>query len=908
MSDQPQSPTEDLSARLVRAGRRLGRAPVILLGGLLLMVAFKAVDWTVELLWMHNLGFESVFWKLKLYKVALFAAAFVPGFLYVWLNLRGLARNVDVSSLAPGLPQLPPGRLNALSILTALAVGIVFGFAFYSAWDSLVRLLWAQDFGASDPIYGNDLGFYVFVLPLLRTVQGGVLVLVALVTLVSLLLYLRSGALRLSRRGDLDAPAPVIRHLAVNVVLLLVLWGLGYLLDRYALLTDPSGAVYGAGYTAVNVVRPALWAAAGATLALIGIILWGLIRGRLRAISFSIAGYVAILFIALVVIPGLYQRFVVEPNELELERPYLRHNIASTRAAYGLDRVVDSRYRPAGSLDLAEIEANDRTIRNIRLWDWRPLLRTFGQLQQIRSYYEFNDVDIDRYPIEGDIHQVLLSARELSNEQLPGQRDSWVNRRLQYTHGYGVTMALASQKDSDGTPILVIQDIPPRSRSEDLAVDRSALYYGEEQSGYRIVSTGIEEFDYPKGDENVYASYDGHGGIPLDSGWKRLLLAIHQQNVSLLLSDYINRDSRMQLWRPIQQRILRIAPFLELDRDPYMVVHDGRLFWIQDAYTLSSELPYAEQHDDGFNYIRNAVKVVVDAYHGDVRFYVFDEQDPLLGAYKAAFPALFRSRRDMPEGLLRHVRYPQDLFEAQIDKYSVYHMTEPQVFYNREDVWTVPREKYGGQSIPVQPYYILMELPGEDRLQFLLMLPLTPVNRDNMIAWIAARSDVPDYGEIIAFKLPKEELILGPSQIEAKIDQDTLISRQLSLWDQRGSRVIRGNLLVIPIEKSFIYVEPVYLQAEDGDIPQLKRIIVSDGDQVAMEPSLSGALRVVFGEREPTVADTQAATAASVQDTLKTRAREALSAAEQALEQGQWERFGREMRRLKSLLGDGGED
>jgi uncharacterized membrane protein (UPF0182 family) len=462
-------------------------------------------------------------------------------------------------------------------------------------------------------------------------------------------------------------------------------------------------------------------------------------------------------------------------------------------------------------------------------------------------------------------------------------------------------MAFASRKNPEGEPVLVVKDLPPTS-SVGLEIERPEIYYGEGMADYRVVNTTISEFDYPQGDENVYTSYRGSGGVLLDAAWKVWLFALHQGSTSLLLTDYLTPESRIQFWRTLQERIHRLAPFLKLDRDPYLIVAEGRVFWIQDAYTTSGNYPYSEAYSSDINYIKNSVKVVVDAYNGDVHLYAFEPEDPVLNAYRAAFPNLFRPLREMPESQLRHVRYPQDLFEAQIAIYGTYHMTIPQVFYNREDVWQVPREKYGGEAIDMEPYYILMRLPGEEHLQFLLMQPLTPSNRDNMIAWAAARSDPPNYGELLVYKLPKERLIFGPIQIEAKIDQDTAISRQLSLWDQRGSRVTRGNLLVIPINNSFLYVEPVYLLAEGTDLPQLKRIIVSDGDKLAMEPTLEAAIDAVFrGLRPPREEDGEMPLPAGPAPGLS-KARNALERAQKALEQGDWAGFGAAMQDLQTAL------
>ncbi len=888
----------------------LSSTGLALLGGVLLGVFFKLIDWTAELLWFRALDYADVFWRLLFAEVMMFVVAFIPVFVYVLLNLLALTRLTDLRRLPSGLNpagqswthlsrtgtvQFNTRRLTPLLILGSAATAAAFGFLFFGEWDRFLRLVWAQDFGTPDPIYGQDIGFYLFILPFLNLVQVSLVVLTLGGTFLLGLAYFGTGALRFDAKRYVVADPKVLRHLIANIILLLAALAWGYYLDRFGLLTRSAGAVFGAGYTDVHVVRLDLWVTLGATLALICFLIWAAATNTPRFAVLGIAGYLVIPLIALEVIPWGFQRLIVEPNELELETPFLRHNISLTRAAYGLDK-IDVRFHTAErTLGLAQMQENRSTIANIRIWDHRPLSQTFRQLQQIRTYYAFSDVDVDRYWIDGDYRQVMLAARELSPD-LSGKGDSWVNRHLQYTHGYGLAMCLAAETNDQGGPLFLIEDLPPKS-APGLTVSRPEIYYGTEMTNYQIVPTGVKELDYPKGDQNVYTNYAGHGGILLDSFWKKSLFAWHQFDMSIILSSYLTPQSHIQLWRTVQERVSRIAPFLKLDRDPYLVLDQGRLFWIQDAYTVADGFPYSEPIDNGVSYIRNSVKVVVDAYQGDVHFYVVDPADPILRTYRAAFPELFRPLDDMSPGLRKHLRYPQDLFEIQVDKFDTYHMTVPQVFYNREDVWTTPHEKFGGKIVQMEPYYVLMRLPGENRLGFLLMTPVTPSNRDNMIAWIAARSDFPGYGEMIAYKLSKDNLILGPLQIEAMIDQDTTISRQLTLWDQRGSHVIRGNMLVVPIDQSFLYVEPVFLLAEGTNIPQLKRVIVSDGDHLAMEPTLAKALQVVLGQQLPT---SEGVTEAPQAPTAE--ARDALSKADQALRRGDWSAFGRQWEKLKSLL------
>ena len=822
-----------------------------------LVILFKLVDWIAEYLWFEALGLVSVFWTLRLLKTGLFLAAFVPVLAFFWINFRYIALRLDIAVVAntvvnqlagralPVNAYRPPGtaggpggkeRTPDILILAALVIALLFALALSEQWETLLRYIWTLPFGETEPVFERDIGFYLFELPFLEASQNFLITATFLGSALVIGPYVYAGVLKFSVSDGIDAPAEVLKHIVVNVILFLLALAWGYYLDRFGLLQSDRGVVYGAGYTDFHIMRPTLVVVITVTLALAVALMFPRQLGRGAVALVVVAGYPAILFLALFALPWSVQSFVVEPNELELEEPYLLHNIALTRQAYQLDLVEERTYDAVTGLKLPALERNEETIDNLRLWDWRPIAQTFRQLQQIRTYYEFGDADADRYRVDDRYRQVLLSARELSQE-LPA--DTWLNRHLQFTHGYGLAMSLTATMSKQGAPELVIKDLPPVAEGG-LNVSNPAIYYGEMTLDYAVVATDVPEFDFPRGDENVYVSYEGRGGIVLDSFWKRLIFAWQQLDINILLTSYTRDDSRILLWRQVEERIGRVAPFLHQDRDRYIVVSDGRLFWVQDAYTVSSGYPYAEPFETDLNYIRNSVKIVVDAYNGGVKIYAVDPDDPLLRVYRDALPALFTDFSEVSADLRSHLRYPIDLFDIQADKYNTYHMTVPQVFYNAEDRWEEPFETYGGKRIRMQPYYVLVRLPNEDRLQFLLMTPLTPQNRDNMIGWMAARSDFPRYGEVLVYKLPKDHLVIGPIQIEALINQDTDISQRLSLWDQRGSRVIRGNLLVIPIEDSFIYVEPVYLISEGTDIPQLKRIIVSDGEKLAMEQNAGG--------------------------------------------------------------------
>jgi uncharacterized membrane protein (UPF0182 family) len=626
----------------------------------------------------------------------------------------------------------------------------------------------------------------------------------------------------------------------------------------------------------------ALWIMIGVSAAACALLVLNFFRPRGKALAIGVGAYLALYVVAILAVPALFQAFVVQPNELAKETPYLKSYIEFTRKAYKLDAIQETSYPAMEDLTPAVIARNQGTIQNIRLWDSRPLLQTYQQTQAIRLYYQFYNVDTDRYHLADGYHQVMLSTRELSGE-LPAKARTWVNENLQFTHGEGVVMNFVSNITPGGFPEYLIENVPPEC-SHGLKITQPAIYYGEATPGSRIVATGVKEFDYPKGNQNVYASYRGTGGIPLDSLGTRLLFAWTQADINILLTSYLRPESRIQIWRNVQERVSQIAPFLSLDADPYAVVSEGKLYWIQDAYTISDHFPYSNPHKtgvgSGLNYIRNSVKAIVDMYDGRVSFYVMDPHDPVLALYRTAFPGVFKDLSELSPDLKLHLRYPQDLFGIQAAQYESFHMTDPQVFYNREDLWVPPLEKYNGQVAPMEPYYILMKLPGSDQLEFLIMSPYTPQNRDNMISWLAARCDFPDYGKMLFYELPKEKLIYGPNQISAMIDQNTLISQQLTLWDQKGSGVLRGKLVVIPIENSFLYVVPLYLRAEGANFPQLKRVIAATGNKVVMEPTLDEALSALF--TSPGVPQSEAQT--PLRNTVLDQARVQLAEVQKAID------------------------
>ena len=679
-------------------------------------------------------------------------------------------------------------------------------------------------------------------------------------------------------------------------------WSYG--LDRYLLLYGDNGVVVGASYTDIHVGLPVLWLLIGLSI-VATFAAWANVR--VRTYRIPVAAAVLVFggsFVLSEVIPGIFQRVFVKPSELQLERPYIQRNIALTQQAYDLHQITAKPFPAEQDLTLKTLEANKATIDNIRLWDWNPLMDAYVQLQEIRTYYKFHDVDVDRYWLDGAYQSVMLSARELKSSLLPPNAQTWVNTRVLFTHGNGAVMSPVTRKSAEGLPLFYLRDIPPiSSGGPDIREPR--IYYGEETSNYVIVKGGTPEFDYPKGKDNIYAAYDGTGGVPIGGILRRNLFAWHFGDLNLLLSSYITGASRIMIRRDIQEQARAIAPFLLLDHDPYLVISNGKLYWIQDAYTTSDYFPYAQPVQRlGLNYIRNSVKIVIDAYNGTVAFYLMDAAEPIARTYQRIFPDLFKPFAAMPPDLQKHIRYPEDLFLIQAQIYQAYHMEAADVFYNREDLWQFPREPGGDGATLMAPYYIIMRLPGETQAEFFLMLPMVPSRRDNMIAWLAARCDSPDYGKLIVYEFPKDKLVYGPFQIEALINQNTEISQQLTLWNQMGSRVIRGNLLVIPIENSILYVSPLYLRAAQGQLPELKRVIAAYGDHVVMKETLAEALSALF-ETGGAPKIPSASTGTPLAAPAAAQAREALDHYNQAIERlksGDWAGFGSQLDAMRGLL------
>lgn len=879
-----------------------------------------AADFLVDWLWFSAVGYVGVFWTILGAKVALFLAVFAASAILLWLNSSLVYRLADRQGHLPPIvspwgstedqtlaallarlsPRLPRRSLVAGGVLV-LAALVALGEA--GNWDVALRFIRQTPYGQSDPLYGKDIGFYLFSLPAYVALKNWMLLTLGLSALVAGAAYWAHGDLTLDKHRS--ASPWVIAHGSALLALFFAVKAWSFWLDRFLLLYNDNTVVVGAAYTDIHVELPVLWALVGLATAA-AFASWA--NMWVRSYKLPAAGAVLIFggsFVLALAFPALFERLYVKPNELQLETPYIQRNIALTREAYNLRQITVKPFPAEQGLTFQSLQDNRATIDNIRLWDWQPLINTYAQLQEIRTYYKFRDVDVDRYDISGSYQQVMLSARELEPARLPPNAQTWVNLHLLFTHGTGVVMSPVTRKSAEGLPILYLQDIPPVAFGGP-TLREPRIYFGQGADSYVIVKGSIPEFDYPKGKDNVYATYKGVDGVAISGMARRTLFAWYFNDPNILLTSYITSESRILFRRSIQNRVRTIAPFLRLDHDPYVVISDGRLFWMQDAYTTSEWFPYAEPlPGGGANYIRNSVKIVIDAYNGSVDFYVADPADPVVATYRRIFPGLFKPFAAMPADLQKHVRYPEDLFLIQAQLYRAYHMDAPEVFYNREDLWQFPRRPTDVDGAEMDPYYIIMRLPGETRAEFFLMLPMVPSQRQNMIAWLAARCDPPDYGKLIVYEFPKDKLVYGPFQIEARINQNTEISQQISLWNQMGSRVIRGNLLVVPIENSLLYVSPLYLRAETGQLPELKRVIAAYGDRVVMEETLAEALAALFKESAPVLPLPRRPTAAKPAGPAELRAREALSHYDRAiarLKSGDWGGFGAELDTMRPLL------
>lgn len=937
---------------------------VIGIGFVGVLLLWIGVSFYPDWLWFENLGFSSVFRTILLSKFGFGAMVWLLLALIVGLNIYvanrlnprvGKRGDFKIAGDYASQLGLSNATLNTLVIAFILFATFYFASKSSAQWDLLLRYLYQQPFGSTDPVFNRDLGFYLFSLPFYIFVQNGLLILLIVAALATMGWYLKNGALKIE--GDFrQAPgtlptAPKItlaenvkKHLIFlgGIVVLLMTWA--YRLKMFGLLYSTQGPAFGASYTDVHIRVLAYKVIILVSIGFAVLLFINAFKLRKKLIWMGAIIWIGVVLVLGTGLPILVQKVIVKPNELAKETPYIAHNIDFTRKAYNLNKIKVVNFEVNDKLSAQDLKQHDVTIQNIRIWDERPLLQTYRQIQSIRLYYDFNNVDVDRYQLNNQYRQLMLAGRELLVNKLPPQANTWVNRHLTYTHGYGLAASPVNEVTSEGLPRLVIKDLPP-SFEPDLKVVRPEIYYGEKTDEYVLVKTKAREFDYPKGDKNVYTTYQGKGGIHIKSFLRRLLFAIEFMDPQILFTTYLSPETRIMFNRRINRRTNAIAPFLDYDNDPYLVLSKGNLYWIQDAYTTSAMYPYSRRSRGTFNnrqlnYIRNSVKITIDAYNGDVVFYMIDEKDPIVRTYAQIFPDLFKPFKEMPADLKKHIRYPRDLYKIQMETYTKYHMEDVQVFYNQEDLWQIPDEIYGENRQKMEPYYIILKLPEEQKEEFFLMTPFTPSKKDNMIGWLAARCDLPDYGNLLVYKLPKEKLVYGPMQIEARVDQQTEISRELSLWGQRGSRVIRGNLLAIPVSDTFIYVEPVYLEAiqeesqmsptgtpqsgggaksqnanmrarpqteesRAASLPELKRVIVAFSNRLIMEENLDKALNAILdidmGPKHPASVAISQKKGEGLSE-LGATALDHYNKAKDYLRHGDWAGYGREQESLENIL------
>jgi hypothetical protein len=857
--------------------RRRGGVIILAIAAAVFLGGGTLVSYYVDALWFESLGYAAVFWTRINLQAATFAVFAVVSFAAIYGAFLAL-KPARFDQLIGGRiminqqwVQVPIESVLKLVVLgLALAIAVANAGGMMSSW-STFALFWdaPPDTSALDPIFGRPLGFYLFTLPAWQLIVGWLLTLSVIACLMAALFVLAVARARgVVERGFGAAQIRLWRGLSITVALLLLVLALHAWLGRFERLYQDNTIFAGVGYTDAHIALPGTLVVCvalliGAAMAVYCAIAapgprWLLASAAPAVVSYLIVGLI-----------GAYvSGFIVKPNQLVRERPFIEHNIQMTRRAYALDRIEPHAFPAETTVAALDGPHNQTTLDNIRLWDWHALQDTLRQIQEIRTYYDFPDIDIDRYTIGGTTRQMMLAVRELNVDRLPASSRNWINEKLIYTHGYGVTMNPVNGFTPEGLPTLILSNMPIQSTLPELKVTRPEIYFGELTNTDVYVKTRQQEFNYPQGDSNNLTSYQGSGGIALGGLLRRTLIAYDRGDITKLpFSDDVSADSRLLMRRNLRERVQELAPFLTLDPDPYVVVgDDGRIYWLMDAFTTSNTYPYARRYrlaDDTINYIRNSVKVVIDAYTGATTLYVFDAQDPVIAAYRRVFPSLFADAAAMPPGLRAHVRYPELLLQVQAAVFGLYHMTDPDVFYNREDLWTVASEIGSAEQHqqPMEPNFVLMTLPGERASEFIGILPFTPANRNNMIGWIAGRSDGEHYGQAVVYDFPKTRLIDGPLQIEARIDQNAQISGQLSLWNQQGSHVRRGSLVVIPIGRALLYAEGIYLQADRSPMPELRLVVLAVQDRLAYGPTFEAAMAAMFGDA-PSTLSAQASTQA----------------------------------------------
>ena len=898
------------------------RLPIVVAGVLIFLVVPSFAGFYTDWIWFQQVGFDQLFTRTLSSKLILGGAVFAIAFSVLLGGLRYALRDMTKPYLTlGGGPEVQPLVIDrkGLQLIAAGVSGLAalfMGVFASSQWMVWLQYQHATPFGEVDPLLGRDVAFYVFQLPFLDFIRNLLVSVVVLSLAGATAAYILSGAVGFEPQAGLKISRGARQHLSLLIATLLLLLAWGAALDVPRTLLTPAGVIQGASYADVEARIPMLKLLVYVALLGASLATYQAFSPKQWPVPLAVVLYIAV-SAGGTGYGALIQRIVVTPNEQEREEPYIEFNVEATRKAFALEEIDARELSGDATLTRSDIEANPETINNVRLWDHGPLLDTFGQIQAIRSYYDFASVDNDRYVINGEYRQTMLSSRELNSNSLSNR--TWPNERLVFTHGYGLALGPVNQVTAEGLPVLFVKDLPPNSEV-DLSVEQPSVYFGELSNDYVIVNTDTREFHYPEGDDNVYSEYEGESGIPIGGLFHKLLFSLRFRAFNVLISRQLTPDSRILIHRNISDRVEALAPFLMYDRDPYMVISEGRLFWIIDAYTVTDNYPYSTQAMRTINYIRNSVKIVIDAYEGTTTYYLADTDDPIAATISKIFPDLFTPIEAMSADLRSHVRYPQDIFTLQTEMFSTYHMTNPAVFYNKEDQWDVPAIDSDGRTAVMEPYYTIMKLPGEQNAEFIQMLPFTPRRKDNLAAWMVARSDGEHYGKLMVFQFPKQKLIFGPRQIVARINQDEEISPQITLWNQQGSQVIQGTLLVVPIEESLLYIRPLYLRAADGQIPELKRVIVAYQNEIVMEETLALALNRLFGGRAPdgllaaTTSDsltvgssnpTSSETAFDPSIGISIPWSEALQQLERALEaqrEGDWSRYGSELNQLRQIL------
>lgn len=870
----------------------------------------------VDYAWFAANSAEESFWVLFFAKFnvhLLFWGIFIALFFLNFLLIRVLAgkgrifTNNILDRLKLPMLGTPKRALFILLVLIVVAVGFLMGGAASAYWKEYLIYLNSSPFSGfpKDPIFAMDISFYTFDLPFYQFLYGWMMSSLLIITAFSFFFHFLNGGIMFGP-AILEFSLFARAHISTLLASIVLLFGAGYRISAYELMFSKAGKFFGPGYTAVNAKLLAYNACLFISVVAAAILLFNIFKRSFRLAALVILLLIPAYLILGVVYPAIQQRFFVEPNELDMERPYIENNIKFSRIAYGIDRVKEIPFSNSLSLKYQDILKNRDTLENIRLWDWKPLSQTYKQLQELKPYYVFNDLDVDRYVINGKKIAVNLAARELNIDRLGSNSQTWLNRHLIYTHGFGIALNRVDKVTQEGLPEMLIYDIPPKFKVP-LKVDRPEIYYGEHKNDYIITNTTINpgEFDYPFGDENKYTIYKGTGGLKLDSFLKRMIFAIYFRDINILISGNINNSSRIHFNRNITRIAETLTPYLDLDGDPYIVISEGKLYWMIDAYTSSRHFPYSSPAilaGKKINYVRNSVKIVIDAYNGKISYYISDPTDPIIKTYAKVFKGLFRDMKEMPEDLKNHVRYPEDFFNIQSHMLLRYHMTNPNVFYNNEDLWEIPKQVTGKQENEISSYYLVTKLPGEKNGEFIQMIPFTPYKKNNMIAFLSAKCDRANYGELKLYVLPKEKLSYGPMQIEARIDQDSEISKQLTLWNQKGSSVIRGKIMAIPIEESIVYIEPLYLKADASEMPELKKVIVSFADRISMENDLGSALEKLFYSGSFNEPGRQDASSQMRLKELATKALNHYNRAEKSLQSGDWATYGEELKKLRETL------